>query len=83
MVFIQFNFTDGKALASIVCMRDNTTQTSPTRLPHRAATPHKKDRNTWRRAVDSVRDSWSRAAAALARAEQHIMENFRQPPHGG
>ena len=45
--------------------------------------PQKNDRNAWRRAVESLRDGWMRASAALVRAEQHIMENFRQPPHGG
>lgn len=86
-MFIQFNFTDVKPVASIVAMSNPTSRTLQVDehplAPADTACQKAKGRNALRRAAESVQHWWTGVSAALARAEQHVMENFRQPPHGG
>ncbi len=63
---------------------ESTTRQSHACMPPEAVPEHPAHRGRWPRRVRRLGGRWLRAlGAALARAEKHISENFRVPPHGG
>ena len=63
---------------------ESTTLPSHVCQPPGAVPEHPAHRGRWPQRVRRLGGRWLRAlGAALARAEKHISENFRVPPHGG
>ncbi|RKR27278.1 hypothetical protein C8C93_2542 [Acidovorax sp. 93] len=63
---------------------ESTTRQSHACQPPGAVPEHPAHRGRWPRRVRRLGGRWLQAlGAALARAETHISENFRVPPHGG
>lgn len=63
---------------------ESTTRQSHACQPPGAVPEHPAHRGRWPRRVRRLGRRWLQAlGAALARAEKHISENFRVPPHGG
>lgn len=63
---------------------ESTTRQSHTCQPPGAVSPGPALGGRWPRRVLRLGGRWLRAlGTALVRAEKHISENFRVPPHGG
>ena len=63
---------------------ESTTRQSHVCQPLGVVPQHLGHGGHWPRRVRHLGGRWLRAlGAALARAEKHISENFRVPPHGG
>ncbi len=63
---------------------ESTTRQHHARPPEGAGPPSPAAGSRWPRRVLRLGGRWLRAlGAALLRAEKHITENFRVPPHGG
>ena len=63
---------------------ESTTLPSHARQPPGAVPPGPARGGLWPRRVRRLGGRWLRAlGTALARAEKHVTENFRVPPHGG